>query len=566
MRYIKTLLLITVFIGFLTSCEKDLDLAPNDKISEVTYFKNANEFKMYCNRFYVYLPSFGTVGSEDNADLTCGSGGNAISRGTNQISDFSGTWNNNYDLIRNTSIVLERLNTVDDVLKEEAKSSLGEAAFFRAFAYYNLLQSYGGVPLITKVLTSESEELLLRRSDRVDIAKQIMADLDLAIENLSSNSELAPSDKGRVCKGAALAYKSRVALFEGTWQKFHSGSDANDFLGKAIDAAKKVIDSEEYQLFDKLGNDSYKHLFLLDKVTTNAGGFTKNDNKEYILSNTYDIDERSHRSAITSVGGRLPTRKFADMFLCTDGLTIDESPLFMGRETFVSEYENRDPRMTSTWLIPGGRYWHHAQAAWYRNWDAPFDPATGFINTVEWGTRTVTGYISAKTQSEIAPPLGTNWPVIRYAEVLLNYAEALYEKNGEVSNDELDASINLLKTRAGIAVITNAFIDAHSMSLREEIRRERAVELCYEGFRYNDIRRWKTAEVELVKPLNGVEYVGTEFETHEWTKGQTNFDLEGNISVEKVDVRKFDAKKHYLLPLPRRELQLNKNLVQNPGW
>lgn len=568
MRYLKKIFFIVFVVVFLGSCEKGLDLVPNDEISEATFFKTPNDFKLYSNYFYRFLPSF-SWGSENNGDLACGSGGNSVSRGEHQVSDYNSFWNTSYEMIRRANIVLSKLEAADEALKTGASVYAGEAAFFRAKAYFEITSTFGDVPLILIPLDTKSEELKGTRVARIEVMKQVIKDLDFAIERLPKQSEMSAKDNGRLTKGAALALKSRACLFEGTWQKFHNGSDANDFLGLAIDAAGKVISNGEYELWDKrdvLGDDSYKHLFLLDAVQTNSGGFTKADNKEYILSNRFDKDLRGHSAAITTIGGQLPTLKFADMFLCTDGLPVDRSPLFEGRETFESEYQNRDPRMTTLFYIPGHRYWNHAQAAWNRDWSDPYSETHGFINKVEWGSRTVTGYISAKFLSEVAPPLGTDWPVIRYAEVLLNYVEAVYEKGDMISNEDLDLSINKLRNRVGLPALTNEFATANNLDIQEEIRRERAIELSYEGFRYNDLRRWKTAEIELPQALKGVKYVGTEFETHEWTVGlESDFDEDGHIIIEQASTRNFDPEKHYLLPLPRREVQLT-DMEQNPNW
>lgn len=451
-KIFSLIILSALIIGF-NACEKGLDLAPTDQISESTFFKETNDFKLFTNWFYDYLPGHGTWGTEDEADLTTRPGGNGISNGTYQPSEYSDTWNSNYDLIRNTSYMLTKLEESEESVKAEAQVYAAEAHFFRALAYSNLLTVFGGVPIITTVLDIDSEELYSARASRIEVANQIIADLDIAISILPKRSQLNAEDNGRITKGAALAFKSRIALFEGTWQKFHNGSDGNDFLGKAIDAAGKVITSEEYELWDKreqLGEDSYRHLFILDKVQTNVGGLTKVDNKEFILTNNYDIDLRGHYSRPESANGMNPTRAFADKFLCTDGLPIDKSPLFKGKTNAINEYENRDARMRTLFMLPLERYWSTAQAPWNRDWSRPDDPTTGFINNVEFSLRTVTGYTSIKFLAEVAPPLGFDWPVIRYAEVLLNYAEAVYEKNGSISDEDLDLSVNKLKERVGL--------------------------------------------------------------------------------------------------------------------
>ena len=571
MKKIINRLLIVIMVSLLVSCEKDLDLVPLDNISEEVFFKTSNDFKFWANQYYGNLTSTGVTGTEDYADLTTGSGGNTISRGEHQISDYDGSWSSNYRLIRNANILIEKNKEADESLKNEVKQYVGEAHFFRAWAYFLLVQRFGDVPVINEVLDTDSEAIFSTRTNRVEVIKQAISDLNMAADLCAKESALAAPDKGRISQGAAFALKSRVALFEGTWQKFHNGNDGEDFLGQAIAAANEVISSDEYELFyhpAELNDYSYKYLFMLDKVKTNPSSFTKADNKESILKRAYDADLRqSTRGAASHVGGKTPTRKLADMYLCLDGLPIDQSDLFGGKDGLATEFKDRDYRMMNTFQIPGERYYSSAQAIWNKDWNNPDDPTRGYIYNIEFGARTITGYTTYKFNPEVELPVGVDYPVIRYAEILLNYIEAVYEKEGAVSDAELNRSINLTRERGGLPALTNAFIASNSLSIREEIRRERAVELLYEGFRYNDLRRWKTAETEIPQALLGVKYLGTEWETHEWSAGFAgDFDADGYILMESASQRTFDPAKHYLFPLPRREVQLNENLVQNPKW
>ena len=571
MKKIINKFVIVLMATFFVSCEKKLDLVPLDNISEEVFFKAPDDFRFWANQYYGSLTLVYVSNTEDWADLTTGSGGNSVSRGEHQVSDYSNTWSGNYRLIRNANILIEKYEEAGDEHKSSVQQFAGEAYFFRGWAYFNLVVAFGDVPLINESLDTSSEAVFSARSDRKEVIKQAISDLNMAADLCSVESSLTATDKGRISQGAALAYKSRVALFEGTWQKFHNGSDSEDFLGQAMDAADKVISSDEYELFyhpAELGDYSYKYLFMLDKVKTNPSSFTKADNKESILKRAYDADLReSPRQAASLVGEKTPTRKMADMYLCLDGLPINQSALFGGKDGLTTEFKDRDYRMMNTFQIPGERYHSSAQAIWNKDWSNPDDPLRGYTYTVEFGARTITGYSTFKFNPEVELPVGVDYPVIRYAEVLLNYIEAVYEKEGAVSDAELNRSINLTRERGGLPALTNAFILSNSLSIREEIRRERAVELFYEGFRYNDLRRWKTAETEIPNDLLGVKYLGTEWETHEWTAGFAgNFDAEGYILMESAAQRTFDPEKHYLFPLPRRELQLNENLVQNPKW
>jgi hypothetical protein len=253
------------------------------------------------------------------------------------------------------------------------------------------------------------------------------------------------------------------------------------------------------------------------------------------------------------------------MILCSDGLPIEKSPLYQGKQTVLSEYQNRDLRMKNIFYvpIPGKRDWQTQAPDWARNWSNP--DAGGFIIRIVFGATTYTGYQYCKFNSQILTP-SLDYPVIRYAEVLLINAEALYEKNGAIADAQLDATINLLRARAALPNLTNSFASVNGLDLRTEIRRERTVELFAEGKRFDDLRRWKTAETEMPGALKGVKWTGTQFATDpEWSSVVYPLDEEGYIIIEDASKRKFEQK-HYLFPIPTRQILLNPQLEQNPGW
>ncbi|MDP4130448.1 MAG: RagB/SusD family nutrient uptake outer membrane protein, partial [Bacteroidota bacterium] len=469
----------------LTSCEKGLELAPEDKYSEATFFKTADQFKLFANQFYNGLPDCNAAYNRElYSDVVTNVGAaNTVSNGSYFPTPTSSLWENSYITIRNTTYLIQKSASADATLKAQISVFEGEARFFRAMAYFNLLKDFGGVPIIDKVLDLSDDNLLYGpRNSEAEVSDYIIKDLDEAILELPTESSISGSDKGRVSKGAALALEARVALFEGTWLKFNN-QDGSALLDKAIDASNQVINSGEYQLFDRrdvLGDSSYRYFFILDKVQSNSASLTKADQKEYIFVNRFDNDIRP----ATGVSGNYfvsPTRKLADMFLCADGLPIDVSPLFQGKQTVGSEYLNRDPRMTNDLEVPFKTFWAFYPPEYNRTWTNP--DAGGVVYDVNFGRTTSTGYYPMKFQAEIAAPLGTDYPVIRYAEVLLTNAEALFEKNGSISDADLDRTINLLRARVGVASLTNELVTAHGLDMRTEIRRERTVELFLEGFR-----------------------------------------------------------------------------------
>lgn len=562
-------LLIVLSGVILYSCEKSLDLYPLDTVTEAVFFKNAEDYKLFATQYYTSLKDFHY--NEDQTDLCKPSGTNSISNGSYLPGTSSGTWNNSYGLIRNTNYLIQKVAEAPDEIKDEVAVYDAEARFFRAYAYFRLLKSFGGVPIIPVTLDITDEDYLYGpRNTREEVADFILKDLDDAISVLPKQSELAQSDNGRITQGAALAFKARVALFEGTWQKYHNNNSqkANGYLSQAIDASSAVISSNEYELFDhrtELGDESYRYLFTLAKEQSNPANLTKSDNKEFILSRLHD-KELAGFDWGRLLGGwsQSPTKKLIDLYLCKDGLPIEISPEFQGYSLVTDEYENRDPRMTATHMVPFQRYWSYAQGAWLRDWANPEE--AGFIYEVAFGGRTQTGYSPVKFLCEIEGPLGMDYPVIRLAEVYLIYAEAIYEKDGAISDEDLNKSINKLRDRVGMPHLTNGFVAANNLNMQFEIRRERTIELVYEDFRFDDLRRWKTAEVEMPKALKGVKWTGTQYETDpRWSDVSYPLDENGFIILEASTNRKFEQK-HYLFPLPTRQILLNPALEQNPGW
>lgn len=563
---INLYLLLTAF--FYCACEKSLDLLPQTNYSESTFFETPDQFKLFATQFYSQLPDVNAASNRENySDLLATFGGaNNVSNGSYSPSPSSDLWLNAYSTIRNSTYLISKAASSGEPLKSQVAVYTGEARFFRAMAYFNLYKDFGGVPIIDKVLELSDEDLLYGpKNSRSEVVAYILADLDSAIHDLPEESSISGNDKGRVSKGAAQALKARVALFEGTWRKFR-GEDGNALLDQAIQASNDLIAGNQYQLFDRrdvLGDTSYRYLFIMDRVKTNPAGLTKDAQNEFILVNKFDNTLRP--SPVHDVhGSASPTQKLADMFLCKDGLPIEKSPQFMGRQTITSEYQNRDPRMICDLVPPMSRFWSSYPPEYNRNWGSPFTGGT--IYDVNFGNTTNTGYLNHKFMPETAPPLSVDYPVIRLAEVLLINAEAKFERNGMISDADLDGSINKLRERVGLVKLTNALVSNNGLNMRTEIRRERTVELFMEGFRFDDLRRWKTAATEMPMALKGVQYTGTQYATDPpWSTIDFNLDTDGHIIEEGAASRSF-GEKNYLFPLPTRQLLLNDKLEQNEGW
>ncbi|MBO9563824.1 MAG: RagB/SusD family nutrient uptake outer membrane protein [Niastella sp.] len=540
-----------------SGCNKDLNLVSQDSVTDATFWKTGNDFKLAANNLYNGLDRFG---AEDNESDISFNVPNTISNGSYQPAENSGQWNTSYGYVRSANNIIEKGTGSTDA---EIKRYVAEAKFFRAWYYWKLLRIYGGVPLFSKVLTTGDPELFAPRAGRKETADFILKDLAEAKNDLPVQSALAAGDVGRITKGAALALASRVALFEGTWGKFRGDAASGGYLDRAIADSRELITSNVYDLFQGRGADSYRYLFL------EPG----DDSKESILDRRYARNILGHDAPyMYDQDGYNPTRKMVDMYLDKNGLPITSpGTVFQGYQTFISEFQDRDPRMTMTMIIPGTLT------------NRVFNPVNKVANWPDKPQRNFnTGYILYKYMSE--DPIANNSGrmgdgsmfefdrhLIRYAEVLLIYAEALFEKNGVITDNDLDLSINKLRTRVNMPRLTNGFVTANNLDMRTELRRERTVELALEGFRYDDIRRWKTAETELPQDVKGIKIVGTEWATrapYSDASFQSRVDANGFLIAERG--RKFDPAKDYLQPLPTKEVAFyaanGKKLDQNPNW
>lgn len=567
-----------VFCSFaaLTSC---LNLDPKDSLGDNLVWNKADNFQLFANQFYGWTRDLGNgtdyqngvsdgVHSDYRSDLICTASVNTYSQGKNAIPEKDGNFTTIYKRIYYTNLLLDNAASYGN--QNAIATPMGEAYWFRAYLHFELVQIYGDAQILTEPLDIDNSELYGSRDPRGEVIDQCISDLQNAIALLPE----APGEKGRLCKDAAYALLSRVALYEGTWQKFHNNNStrASELLSIAKDAAKQVIDNNNYSLFFDARlvnngisniNQSYRYMFILEDVQDNPAGLLKNDNPEYIFSHRH----RETDKMITNIThGMLAnvcyiTRKMANMYLCSDGLPVSKSPLFQGYTQAASEFQNRDARMDNTMLWHGEKYWNN-DGKWRTSWTD--DDLNSCLTT---NARSNSGYQCQKwgVECEVADYYESmDYPVIRYAEVLLNYAEAAYELNESISDNDLEISLNKVRQRVNpnMPKLTNSFVSTNGLNMREEIRRERTVELFLEGFRIDDLKRWKTAETEMPQDQLGVKMTGTWFESN-WS-GQSR-SLNGDGCIVLYSGRTW-TQKNYLYPLPQDQRQLNPNLGQNPGW
>lgn len=554
MKLFKYLLIIILFV--FPAC--DVHRIPETETSDDSFWFNDTDLRYATTYLYTFLPDFLNI-DDAMSDFAFDQRINDVSTGARLAPVKSEDYELPYKCIRASNNIIEKApRAIDNGTDPQIVDRyIAEARFFRAFAYFSLVQKYGGVTLLLRVPPVDAPELFEPASPREEIYKVIYEDLDFAIEKLAFPSTMNNADWGRISKTAALAFKARVALFEGTRAKYHQYGDPNKHLTLAVSAAESVIESNEHSLF---GN--YFNLFQPEGEGR--------QNKENVFVKRHGIDQGNRvvlykNSPITVIdqGWTAPTKAMIDTYLMKDGLPIDKSPLYLDPSDapqdssnaygFLEIFKNRDLRMDASVFKPGDNYLtgvNDPEPIPYRvaniGWVKTGFTQRKFFNTKDWVTLTVF----------------QDYPIIRYAEVLLIFAEAKFELNGNITDEELDLSINLLRERGGIPPLSNSFITSNNLDMLEEIRRERSVELASEGFRYWDIIRWKTAETVLPKSILGSYF----YEEYYGNVVDVNLTPDNYILVQDASSRKFDPQKDYLWPIPINELALNVNLKQNPGW
>ena len=594
---------LLVLIGLLgIACE--LEEAPVDTANINVVFGSESGLQLYSNSFYDWMPSANNIHQADaisdygarrnvpdflreggynsrTTDITSASGYDLVALG--------GDWNWEWRALRNINFFLE--NNVSPEIPEEVRNHFnGIARFFRAWFYFEKVKRYGDVPWVDKPLDVEDPKLYEGRDSRTIVMDNVLADINYAIENINTERE---SSRTLITKDVALALKSRIALFEGSFRKYHTeynlGATSEDWFREAVSASETLMNNGNYNIYLGVGtNSSYRELFTTDNPITS----------EVILTIQSDVDLGVRHSAnwyftSATTGIRFSfIRQFIHTYLNTDGTPFTNRPNYMTMG-FSEEMEGRDNRLKQTIRTPGYTRLNAGQ-------EIPTSPAF---------TYTYTGYQPIKwTLDEVGIDGGSNntnsVPVFRFAEVLLNYAEAKAEL-GTITNSDWAETIGILRERAGITgglstLPTDLDPYMHSIYFPDisdpviiEIRRERGIELALEGFRFYDLVRWKRGELMEMEwlgiyvpqanqymDLNGdgisdvyfytdeqpavlipeVSYVNVGTESLRLTNGTS-----GEIIWLGNVLKSWDDKK-YLYPIPENHRLTNPNLGQNPGW
>lgn len=565
----KLILLFLCIIAFV-GCEDDfLDVPPQDLLVDETYWTSEGNVKAFAFGFYNgYFKGYGSSytwgdyfsGQSLNDDFASTN----PARFTQQVPTSGGGWG--FGWVRKANIFIDRVQTVP--MEQEAINHwTGIGRFFRALEYHDLTSRFGDVQYYDKeVSENDNEQLYKKRDERTFVMDKVLEDLQYAADNVRSSVD----DNGlEVNKNVVLAFMSRIMLYEGTWQKYHENNDAKalEYLAASKWAANEVISSGAYSL----GN--YREVF---------NSLSLSGNPEVILYKEYQEGLITH--ALNSYNNKEPqtgvSRNAINTYLANDGLPIGISTVYEGDQGIDKIMANRDPRIYETFVSSELR-----------------------INGIA-SNHSSSGFATHKFLNEAIKddPIGssnlnpTDAPIIRYGEVLVNYAEAAAEigtlGGAALSQADLDKSINVLRDRPGIAIphlevngdspavagvtYDDPNRDSSVPSLLWEIRRERRTELMMEGFRLDDLKRWK--KLEYVDMVNNPEinqgayivkadYPGADLAEITLTNGDEGYIVPASAAAS---LRVFDDPKVYLSPLPLDQITLYQDqgveLEQNPGW
>lgn len=592
-RYI--LAAMTLCMG-LSSCDSLLDLQPQSQISQTDYFKTETDLQLFSNSFYNNLLDKSPFDMQSDVYVQQNLSVEMLGGTNRDVPASGGGWSWTDLRKMNTLLAYEdQCPDKDVVLKYKAVTR-----FFRAFFYFEKVKRFGDVPWYDTELASTDETLYKARDSRELIMTHMIEDVDFAIENLPSKDE-EKSSPFRVNKYAALALKSQFCLYEGTYRKYHNvtlaGHDYNYYLQQSADASEKLMASSKYKLYSTgKPNEDYVNLFAKEDA----------DPDEYILAIKFDygmsiLHNAAGHTLVPTQGKPGLTRKMVNTYLMKDGTAFTNQSGWQEMQ-FIDETKNRDPRLAQSIRTPG-----------YMRLQTTKVLAPDL-------SLSVTGYQPIKFVQEPTASGGNvdrndrstnDLPVYRYAEILLNYAEAKAEL-GTLSQTDLDKSINLLRKRVGMPNLdmnaANSAPDRY-LSASEtgysnvsgsnkgvilEIRRERTIELMQEGFRFDDLVRWKAGSC-IDQSIVGMYFPGAggydlsgdgKADVILYAEGEAKPTADAGVLVYKIgkdvilsDGNKgylyyhkninrtpFSEERDYLYPIPTDERSLNHNLTQNPGW
>lgn len=578
-----------------SSCSDFLDREPITKPEAGNFLTGAIQVENYINGLYMTLPSFSKFGlgvrsEEKNSDNIIAEKYDARLHGQNNQFSGASDWQTGYQNLRKVNYFFHNYKVPEAQENEDVLSLKGEAYFLRAYWHFDLLKKFGSIPVMDAFWDENATiaGLQIPAKARNEVARFILSDLVEAKNLLHSRGKYSGI---RINKEAAMVLAMNVALYEGTWEKYHSSDDfasstneSNYFLGEVINWGNELFGCgiDLYKTGQNPG-DAFAALFN-NKDLSGMGEvllWRKYSSDEGVF---HDVNGNLKAGVVDSEGAAGITQSLVDNYLNADGTFID--PTNEKFKDFKETFEGRDPRLIQTVMNEGAKF-ASATTATPMHLEEYTDEKKNTISPPklagDGNTRSLTGYhIRLGIDTTFVSDNGeTALPIIRYAEGLLAYAEAAAELE-MWSDDIANKTLKALRERAGVKYLAPAkdanFTDfGYALTpVLQEIRRERRSELALQGFRLDDLMRWKADKLIVGKRGKGA-YVGDEsilfksYSPDNQKRIRERLTLDDNKWADPMagtlpSGYQFHADRDYLLPIPPSELELNKKLKQNPKW
>lgn len=578
-----------------SSCSDFLDREPITKPEAGNFLTGAIQVENYINGLYMTLPSFSKFGlgvrsEEKNSDNIIAEKYDARLHGQNNQFSGASDWQTGYQNLRKVNYFFHNYKVPEAQENEDVLSLKGEAYFLRAYWHFDLLKKFGSIPVMDAFWDENATiaGLQIPAKTRNEVARFILSDLVEAKNLLHSRGKYSGI---RINKEVAMVLAMNVALYEGTWEKYHSSDDfasstneSNYFLGEVINWGNELFGCgiDLYKTGQNPG-DAFAALFN-SKDLSGMGEvllWRKYSSDEGVF---HDVNGNLKAGVVDSEGAAGITQSLVDNYLNADGTFID--PTNEKFKDFKETFEGRDPRLIQTVMNEGAKF-ASATTATPMHLEEYTDEKKNTISPPklagDGNTRSLTGYhIRLGIDTTFVSGNGeTALPIIRYAEGLLAYAEAAAELE-MWSDDIANKTLKALRERAGVKYLAPAkdanFTDfGYTLTpVLQEIRRERRSELALQGFRLDDLMRWKADKLIVGKRGKGA-YVGDEsilfksYSPDNQKRIRERLTLDDNKWADPMagtlpSGYQFHADRDYLLPIPPSELELNKKLKQNPKW
>jgi hypothetical protein len=596
------------FLLVASSCEDFLKKNPTNKFNAEDFFHNEAEMELYANgMLQSYLPSFSgiSLGDDSFTDICATKSGSDFYHPNLWSSQRATGWSSgDWTFVRRANYMVENINKGEELVDEAVyRHYMGVARFWRAYAMFTKVRTFGDVPWIDHVLKEDDPLLYAKRDDREYVMHNILADINYACENCSEDARFISDDRVRINRWVALAMKSKICLFEASFRRYHTHNpstgnpwnnryeSAEDFYEECADACEQIMESGLFSIHGGDAKTAYSELFLSENVPTDEVIWARQANEALAVMHNMTV----YYTSPTTGQRYSPTKDFVDMFLKLDGTPITDD-----RMSLTEEFINRDYRLAQNVVAPG-HTWNRTSGAVELKGPAFNTVLTGYA-FCKWVVENEINYSETRCNNSM--------PIFRLGGILLDYAEAMAEL-GEMNEGIWNKTVGRLRERAGVVSIYpggagyvkdemlaeyyNSVSPVQISDMLLEIRRERAVELSFEwanrkwdlfrwgcgkliAKRWNN-KGWRGIWLTETEAKNGVDFNGTIYTVSTSAKASvrnyfiSNSGADGTWSLSEGThgyvIYNYALQwkdKMYVNPIPSTALDINPELGQNNGW